>query len=338
MEYKHNFAWGDTRGIRAIMMKYINETNILQNIPWENFGYPEHEGDPELIRYTKTLINELTGHQYKHILITNGATHALNAYVAAIKTPDTDFMYTHKLYFLFYPGIASNHGLTHATQESMLTIPEKQIGIMDSPSNPEGKMHGNPFFPNSTYSKNIIFDAAYYTPTYCGIGNKNNLKCINIIPNHDAIAGSFNKLTGINGLRVGWLATDDDNIYNNALEYIEHDICGVSYPSQHMALEIMKHVNLNHFYWESKLMLDSNKGEMSRLNHIFGNQPIPTHGMFALFEIDAKLKRLLEKASVKFMPGNSCGDFRDSARFNLSNSNEATKNMVDAILKADKKR
>jgi hypothetical protein len=40
---------------------------------------------------------------------------------------------------------------------------------------------------------------------------------------------------------------------------------------------------------------------------------------------------------VKFKDGHEIGDKkRDSVRINLANSNEATRAMVDAILKADK--
>jgi bifunctional pyridoxal-dependent enzyme with beta-cystathionase and maltose regulon repressor activities len=60
--------------------------------------------------------------------------------------------------------------------------------------------------------------------------------------------------------------------------------------------------------------------------------------MFALFEIDDKLEALLQKASVKVMPGNLCGDVnRHSIRINLANSRELTKLMVNTIIRLDKK-
>jgi hypothetical protein len=97
----------------------------------------------------------------------------------------------------------------------------------------------------------------------------------------------------------------------------------------------MKKVDLNLFFGSAKELIDNNKNEMSKLNYLFGNQNIPEIGMFALFEIDKKLVKLLDKANVKFMEGKKCGDTRESARFNLANSNQSTKEMVKAILKAD---
>lgn len=330
MDYKYDFSWGDTRALREIMSQAMSSVGITANVPWHNFGYPAHEGDPDLILYTRKIVENLTGHEYKYILITNGATHALNAFIWALKIPGygNQNLLTNKMYFLFYPGIATNHGLMHIPSDDLL-CKNHDIAIVDSPSNPEGRIF------SGGSSLNTVWDAAYYTPAYCGVRTNGQLKCVKSIPNHMAMAGSFNKLTGINGLRVGWLATDNISIYQNALEYIEHDICGVSYPSQHMALQIMKYIDLDKFYSDAKNIIDSNKTEIAKLGHIFGNQPIPQHGMFALFEIDKKLSKLLGKASVKFMPGSACGDTRNSARFNLSNSNQMTKEMIKAVLKAD---
>jgi aspartate/methionine/tyrosine aminotransferase len=329
MEYKHDFGFGDTRGIREIMLKHAPFLS-LGLMPWENFGYPAHDGNPLLKAEISKLIKNLTGKSYTYVLVTVGAMHAINAAIAAIRTPKTKFLYTNKLYFGRYPGLAVNSGLIHIKTDKMGPM-NGDIGIIDSPSNPEGILssHGN--------GDNIIWDAAYYSPTYCGIGNRDNLKCYPVIPKHVVMAGSLNKLTGVNGLRIGWLATNDQNIYEKALGYVTSNVLGISQPSQWAALQILTKVNMSAFYAESKALVDSNKTELQRLDYLFGYQPIPRCGMFALFEVDEKLRKLLEKASVLTMPGSQCGDDRDSVRFNLGNSNKDTKAMVDAILKADGK-
>jgi aspartate/methionine/tyrosine aminotransferase len=327
--YQHDFAFGDTRGIREIMLKHAPFLS-LGLMPWENFGYPAHDGNPLLKAEISKLIKNLTGKTYNHILVTVGAMHALSAAIAAIRTPQTKFLYTNKLYFGRYPGLAVNSGLKHIKTDQMNPGPG-DIGIIDSPSNPKGEL--SPYGNNT----NIIWDAAYYSPTYCGIGDRDNLKCYPVIPKHVAMAGSLNKLTGINGLRIGWLATDDQFLYEKALAYITSNILGVSQPSQWAALQILTKVNMNAFYAESKTLIDNNKTELQRLDYLFGYQEIPRKGMFALFEVDEKLKALLEKASVKVMSGKDCGDTRESVRFNLGNSNKDTKAMVDAILKVDGK-
>lgn len=329
-KYEWDFAWGDTRGIREIMMKHA-EFLREATMPWDGFGYPPHGGNGLLVQAIKELIRDLTGKKYEHVLVTVGATHAINTAIAAIRTDQTKFMYTNRLFFSRYPGIAVNSGLKHIKTDK---IDPKlgDIGIIDSPSNPMGILSAA-----GSLTNNVIWDAAYYTPTYCGVGHLDRLKCHPIKPLHKVMVGSLNKLTGLNGLRIGWLATDDYFIYEKALAYLTSNVCGISQPSQFAALQILSKVDLDEFYMESKAMLDSNKTEMSRLDHIFSYQPIPGHGMFYLVEVDSKIKALLDRAGVSVQDGSMSGDTRDSVRFNLGNSTQMTKAMVDAVLKVDRK-
>lgn len=326
MLYQYDFAWGDTRGIREIMLRHAAFLQV-SNMPWENFGYPPHDGQPQLKTEINNLIMKLTGKTYKHILVTGGATHALNAGVAAMKTGTTRFLYTNKLFFSRYPGIAANLSLQHIKTDKVYPR-DGDIGIIDSPSNPQGKISGEG-------NKSVIWDAAYYSPTYCGLGSP--LKCHPVIPQHVAMAGSLNKLTGVNGLRIGWLATDDTLLYDRALAYVTSNQCGISQPSQYAAHQILTKVSMTTFFIESKALIDANKTEMQRLEYLFGYQEMPRHGMFILYEVDDKLKKLFEKASLLVMPGSQCGDDRDSVRFNLGNQNQLTRDMVNAVLKADGK-
>lgn len=326
-EYKYDYAFGDTRGIREVMAKHAPFLNV-STMPWDTFGYPPHPGQPHLREEINKLIKNLTGKTYKYILVTSGATHALNAFMVAMKTQHTRFMYTNKLYFGRYPGIAVNSGLQHIKTDK-IEPKHGDLGIIDSPSNPMGKLSGE------GNKDNIIWDAAYYSPTYCGLDDP--LKCYPVIPKHIAMAGSLNKLTGINGIRIGWLATDDVTLYNLALEYISSNVCGVSQSAQYISHQILTKVDLASFYKQSKAVVDSNKQEMTRLDYLFGYQEMPRHGMFVMWENDQKLANLLEKASVLVTPGHQCGDDRESVRFNLGNPNIMTKEMVNAILKADGK-
>jgi len=333
MTIKHDFAWGDTRGIRQIFKRHTTfEVNMPQDL--SKFGYPPHEGSAVLIEEIRKLVLDLTGHEYKHILITNGATHALNAYVSAKKSSDIKSLVTRNLYFSFYPKIAENHGLEHTFRSPEFDgiVYSTELGIVDSPSNPQGILTGD-----KGREHNIVWDAAYHTPTYCGIWKDNKLVCPNIRPRHEAMVGSLNKLTGVNGLRIGWLATDNYNLYRAAFFYVEADLCGVSAPSQDYAVNILKTMDLQAFYVESKALLDNNRTELDRLSYLFGGQPIFPYGMFALFEVDSGIRSLFRKAGVHVMDGKSVGDVeRDSIRINLANSNNDTKRMVDDVIKADK--
>lgn len=238
---------------------------------------------------------------------------------------------TRKLYFPFYPGIAEIHGLTHSPGD--IGTLKDAVQILDSPSNPEGIITGDDLSQHSP----LVWDAAYHSPTY-GVRIKGTREFCTAIPPHEAMAGSMSKLTGINGIRLGWLATNDPKIYEKASAFVTYDICGASFPSQWLAKEILQNVDMEEFWTVSKNVLDNNRTELQKLSHLFGEQEIPSTGMFALFEVDNKLKKLLDKTDVITTPGYVCGDDRDSIRINLAHTNSITRSMVKAVLKNDKSR
>lgn len=325
---KYDFAFGDTRGIREIMINHAKGLSLPA--PWQDFGYPDHEGNPKLIELTRKLIKDLTGHDYKYVIITNGATHAIHAAIHATRTLSTDKVITNELYFGFYPGIVETNGLQHVTRSQIKTPSADDIVLLDSPSNPLGEILDY----NSVAGEKLIWDAAYWSPTYTKDFNS-HLRPPKV---NDVMVGSFNKLTGINGLRVGWMATDD-SIYNiKASDYVTNTLCGVTASGQWAVEKILTTVDLDRFYHVSAAMLDDNKTELQKLSGIFSNQHIPKIGMFALWESDQKIDSLLEKAGVKFYPGFSVGYKERSWRINLANTPSQTRDMVKDVLKLDKVR
>ena len=96
-------------------------------------------------------------------------------------------------------------------------------------------------------------------------------------------------------------------------------------------------LDLQPFYVNSKRVLDGNREQLLRLGYLFGHQAIPANGMFALMEVDDRLKKLFIKANVKFKDGSEVGDDRNSVRINLGKTNTETRNMINAIRKADGK-
>ena len=152
MGHKFDFALGDTRGIRQIMLKHAFFLHLAP--PWEQFGYPPNFGDKELVDLTTKLVKSLTGTDYKYVIITNGATQALNAFICAKKETKTHSVHTHNLYFFFYPDIIKLHGLHHTPEETIAAKPY-QISIVDTPSNPVGKIN------NGGSINGTVWDAAY---------------------------------------------------------------------------------------------------------------------------------------------------------------------------------
>jgi aspartate/methionine/tyrosine aminotransferase len=323
-----NFGWGDTDGVREIILNmYADDKNksdyCFINI---NQGYPAHEGDPKLIEEVKKLIKNLTKKDYKHVIITNGATNALCASLSALSPSE---IFINDRFFSFYPGIAKQFSENlHKTNLNQLTAQYKKdsVVIVDNPSNPRGEIVSAISSPSENIPS-VIWDGAYWSPTYVP-----NLYKLPII-NHDIMVGSLSKLTGINGIRVGWLATDSDEIYQKSVDYITHTLCGVSALSQELAYSILKHVNMEKFYAQGAQLITENKDEISRLSPLFGGQTVPEMGMFVFWKAEKDLLEKIKNAGVTFTSGTSVGGTEDEVRINLGRKKYLTKNMVDVLLK-----
>jgi aspartate/methionine/tyrosine aminotransferase len=322
-----DFGWGDTRGLRKKILSIYRNLNIMQTMPLESYGYPPLEGDLELVEMLRKLTNDLTGHTYKKICITSGCTNAVNASIYALANSKTKNVITRKIFYPQYPKMIGLTSYTHKTWDTLNT--KDCIAIVDSPSNPLGEITVD----QELLTENIIWDAAYHSPTYgVSLG-------VNSVPNHKVFCGSLSKLTGINGIRLGWAATDDDALHDKIEEYVRYSVCGVSYPSQYVAKEILKdEANLSLYFIQSRKLIDMNREEVLKLKHIFGSDHIPNFGMFAFFRTDDKMEELFERAKVKFTSGSECGADYQSVRINLGNTNEMTQEMVNRILKADRSR
>ena len=233
-------------------------------------------------------------------------------------------------FFSFYPGIATQfsknvHFLN--LKESAFHHADNSVAIVDSPTNPRGELISEIKSAGSG-KLYVIWDGAYWSPTY--IPNFKEKKVLE----HDIMVGSISKLTGINGIRLGWLATDDDSIYKNAVDYITHTLCGVSALSQELAFSILKLVNMEKFYAKSAQLISENKDEISRLSPLFGNQKVPEMGMFVYWKADKDLMEKIKNLGVVFTSGTSVGGTEDEVRINLGRKKYLTKNMVDLILKS----
>lgn len=329
--YRYFFDWGDTRGLREITLsRFFDFGKESAKIDWQkDGGYPAHEGNPELIVETKKLIKSLTGLDYKHVLITAGATNALNSYLYARKNmTDNEALWvrTHDLYYRMYPQIIRNQDAFHIKSKELKPTQE-DVWIVDSPTNPKGQIiTGLP--KGKTSEEGVVWDSAYFSPTYYK-------SKVMVYPKHEAMVGSFSKFTAVNGIRTGYLATNNDVIYSFAYDYLVGDACGVNAIGQILLAKFLQTVDLEAFYKAGNLMLEDNRNEMSKLSYLLDSGAIPNDGMFAFSQTDAGVLRLLQKASVKVSDGKDLGADYLSIRINLSNSREETAKMVKAVLKAD---
>jgi aspartate/methionine/tyrosine aminotransferase len=324
---KFDLTWGESVCVRTAFLETLGGAPVIFGYDqFEQFGYPKHEGHPELIELTKKVIKRQTGRTYKHVLLTNGATGAATITLRTLKQRGHNTCFTRTApYFSIYPSMIKAAGFErHVTEGHDIFPGDKCIGLIDSPTNPQGI-----FVSGRVFTDPVIWDAVYHNKVYTSERRHE-------IPGHDIVVGSYSKLLGINGIRVGWIAFNDDSLYNDLYKNVTAEYCGLSHASTHILLTVLKE-----FYWEqfeqnARYQLDFNRGEWSKLEKYFGDHPVSKVGMFYYAYMDKACKKLMEKSGVLWMPGTTLGADDDFGRINLGQDNRLILNAVKEVLKIDK--
>jgi aspartate/methionine/tyrosine aminotransferase len=319
---ERNFAWGDTIVVRQALVDSLpNGFSFIS--PQQNLlgmGYPPHEGDPELIELLKDLASVQMGSRPRYLFVTNGATGALNASLSVLKG-SADYGVFGDTYFPFYPGIVSSHGLIGISYDKMNDFMHSGVTrqgfvvIADSPSNPEGVVRRG---------EADIWDAAYASHKYGG-----GKWCQPLF--WQVMCGSLSKTLGLNGIRLGWVATDKAHIAEALKLAVTNQYCGISQLQQELAKSILKVLDRHSFEIKAKSYIDDNREEWAKVAQKFGQQSGNT-GMFQILRLAQAEERALNKAGVIWQPGDSWGRDRSWARISLGQDRALTRNAVKDVL------
>jgi aspartate/methionine/tyrosine aminotransferase len=175
----------------------------------------------------------------------------------------------------------------------------------------------------------VILDAVYLNQVYM------NPISVNHIP-HDVLVGSYSKLLGINGIRLGYMATNDDQLAAKMSELVTAEYCGLSMTSQDLLIDILPSFDWHQFYPYARFKLDLNREQFQKIEKFLGDVPVNSIGMFHYSPVDKKAKELLDKAGVTYTSGSLMGTNDNFGRFNIGQSNQLVEDAVKAILKADR--
>lgn len=330
---QHDLTWGESVAVREAFL----DQNKLCSVQFGlkellEMDYTPFSGDEVLIDHTRKIIKRQTGMSYKHVFLTNGASGGCTVALRAYGKLGYDTVVTNPApFFTLYPAMADAAGLTHMTRKPIKNSWDPgSVFLLDTPANPSGK---HVSVPDWAQNKRVIWDSVYHSRVYCGV--------LPPPPNHDIAVGSYSKLTGINGIRLGWIATNHDLEASIVEELIAPEYCGLSKPSMAILSSLLYRFNIRPDYWSSfekqaRYKLDCNRTEWARLEKYFGNSPVPTNGMFYYGPMDEGCKRLMEKAGISYKPGSECGHSDDFGRFNLGQKNEIIASAVKNVLKMDK--
>jgi aspartate/methionine/tyrosine aminotransferase len=264
------------------------------------------------------MINQTTGLKYRYIIITNGATSAINCCLRHFRGK-FDHVCMRKYGYPYYPDMIKKAGyakIERGSKEDGDPLLRK-INLIDSPSNPEGLQ------TSVGGDRNTIWDAVYHSKIYNASPN--------IIPPHRLMVGSYSKLLGVTGARVGFIATNNKADYEALSHESLIENATISVLSQQFILNILRNLHLDKFFQEGKKSLDNNREIFHQIRNIFDNQPVQQKGMFYCVNVDKKALQILNKCGIKYV------SFEDDLiRLSLGQTNKLTQTAIGTILKEDK--
>jgi aspartate/methionine/tyrosine aminotransferase len=180
---------------------------------------------------------------------------------------------------------------------------------------------------SSLLDENIL-DGVYFNRVYMDL--------IGPVPSHDVIVGSYSKLLGLNGIRVGWAATNADEYAQTLHGLAKAEYCGLSAASTQVLLQSLRGFNWDAFETTARAKLNSNRTEWEKLERFFGNARVNKNGMFYYGPIDSAAKSLLSRSGIHWTIGSQLGTDDSFGRFNLGQDCTLISEAVSMILKNDK--
>lgn len=326
----HDLSWGHAVCVRSAFLDQTTGRPVVFGLKeLEDMNYPPHEGDSDLIEITRKVIERQVGPTYNRILLTNGATGGVTLALRAYSKRGHNVAFTRTApYFPIYPSMIDSAGLKHKIEADHRDETDNPVGLIDSPMNPYGTI-----VDSCNIGMPVVWDAVYHSKVYTN-GNYKPIGC-------DVLVGSYSKLLGLNGLRTGWVATNDELLYLRLKDLVTAEYCGLSSASTSILLQLLGQFEDDRwwegFEWSARYNLDYNRGEWRKLEKYFGGHEVSPNGMFYYAQLDNSAKKLMLKSNVIWTPGSNLGTNDEFARFNLGQDCKLVRDAVKQVLKNDRR-
>lgn len=281
----------------------IFSDELATGLRFAETAYPPLGGDHGLIDRIKKYVAP----GYDYIVITNGAKQGIAAaFYAAKEVMGFKAVYHKPPYWPSYPTIAKEAGL----EFNSITTPYASAVCITSPNNPDGDQDFN------TVGTYFLWDAAYAHKIY---GYKG------IAPKHNVAVFSAAKMFGVSGLRIGFVATNDERLAKSIAYYVEITTSGVSIASQLILSRLLDaheaySNEVDDLYVGARKCLLNNAESFNKLIAPFCTKVSDLRsGMFAWFQ-PADLERFnmaIVASKIKLVTGDACGHQPNHFRMSL---------------------
>jgi aspartate/methionine/tyrosine aminotransferase len=320
-----DFGFGDSYAVRDALFEIVPPHHLLDIKPY--LGYADKAGDPELEGMVRDMVEQSTGNRYGFVVMTVGAHMGVGAALMAMEQRlGSHEVYYDELHFLRYPQLVRSLNLLKASREDYYNTDRGVIRLTASPSNPTGILHSH------GDEKDTVWDACYHNPIYTSPVASAHLPR----PDHACMVGSLGKVTGMNGMRLGWVATDDERLAQSVRSHHYNLTLGVSTTNLALAKSFFKRVDLHEFEMRAWNALCDNRSQLSKLEYLLDGS-VPNYGMFWFAKADDAARSLLARAKVTYIEGRECGGTDDEIRITIGQSRTLTRDMVRAVLREDGK-
>lgn len=322
---KLDLSWGNPYFLLQVLNNEITKTFSGATWDFMDVIYEEDAGNEALLEKCKQITEMLTGNKYKHYLITNGATQAINT-IMRTWNYERGIVYcvTGKLGYPFYPEMIDKNGLWQKKVDLSshnIDLSDEMV-LVDSPSNPLGEQISDMIYVKDR--QNVVWDAVYHSKIY----NANMLRT----PNHEVYVNSFSKLLGLTGSRVGWLATNDTYDYEQFKKESLYENATVSQPSQKLIIEVLQSIDINNFIDKGRRSLERNRDIIDGISSLVGGE-VQEIGMFYSFHVDKKMIDLFNKSDIGYVLFDVDGD--KMMRLNIGQTSDILQKAVRRIRKID---
>lgn len=191
-----------------------------------------------------------------------------------------------------------------------------KVFVTASPSNPEGIIQ-------VSGGNNTIWDAAYHSTPYC-----HDLKKY---PEHKAVVGSFGKITGLAGIRLGYVASKDQALVSDFYETMIQQTMGYSAFSYRVATDFLSNKNFETAETRAQNYIDDNREEFQKLEYLMDEGKVPENGMFLWGVPSSALLAYTNQLGATFISGETCGGTERHSRISLGRNRSVTKEFVKKV-------